>query len=242
MSDSIRNYVLVRKGCPRVYKDKREAVAEYLSTISNSPNAYRHEVKPSKMADPDVIDKFVEQLTNDEKLTFYAFDNNTAPTAIALYQVDGKLGVTDWYNKAAKENPKNQTAFSEIEQNMRMRCEADAVSKTLALGDFIYTDGGKEGRIEIITNEYIAINFNSKPDHCFPVSNTGAVLNKAGSSLDLYQKPIGGELRFEGVKMGTYWAKGAGCYGQGHKRVDIYAQANIWHVGDVRTFQFEPFQ
>lgn len=238
MSELTRNYVLVRKGCPRIYTDKREAVIEYLSTVSNSPNGYRHEVKPSRMADSDVIDRFVEQLTNETKLTFYAFNDDTAPTAIALYQVDGKLNVADWYNKAAKENPKNQIALDVIEKNIRVRCEADAVSKTLTLGDFICTEVGKEGRIEIITDDYIAINFNSKRDHCFPVSNSGAILNKAGSSLDLYKKPTGYELRRSGVKMGTYWMKGDASSGSGHKRLDIYAPANVWQVSDVAAYQF----
>ena len=233
MSDSAISFVLVKKGNPIHYNDKREAVTAYLTAVGDSPNAYRHEVHPSKITDADVIDMFVDKITNDEKLDFYAFDNNTAPTAIALYQTGREFNKGIWYNKAAKENLKNYHIIDNIEYNMRMRGGIGEGSKVLMLGDFIHTDDGRKGRINAVTDKHIAIKFDAKPNHEIFVSEDATFLSMVGASLDLYQKPTGDQLHFEGSKMGTYWTKGDASFGQGNKRIDIYAQANVWHISDL---------
>lgn len=235
------NYVLVISGKPLLYKNASDAVNGYVTAIKRCPNAYNYKIQPDRIHKAEVIDELVKTLDDVGKLTFYSFTNHTNPDAIALYKSERPFDEVDWYNKAAKENLKNYHLIDTIEYTMAMRCVIGEGSKALMLGDFIQLANGNKGRIEAITDDYVAINFKTKPDHCISICANGEKLSMASPTLERYEKPTEHELTHQGTQMGTYWTKGDASFGCGNNRLNIYAMANVWHLDDVRTYPFEPF-
>ena len=221
-------FVLVADGKPQPYETFNEAVKQYLHRIDKSPNAYEYKETADQL-------RLEAEINKNGKLIFYAFTNDSAPTAIALYKSSEPYNESEWFNKAAMENPKNKVYLSAMEEDRKTLNATNAKNKVLALGDFIKLTDGSVGRIDVINNDTMQVTFEDMEDTSYPMSSYGTAGARAGIMGDLFKKPTRGELLFGERKLGAYWVRGAGGSSQGNKRLDIYAQTNTWLVNTLDT-------
>lgn len=224
MNDPV--YILVAHGKPRAYDNFGEAVKMYLHNIDLSPNAYEYKGAAS-------TDRLKAEINSVGKLVFYAFTNITAPTALALYKTNEPYNEGDWFNIAAKENLDNLKRINKMEVERKAANAKKAENKVLSMGDFIELTNGKIGRIDVINSDTMQVVFDDIESKVYPMSGDGAVGLRSGTMGDLVVKPSSFSLMSGGCKMGAYWVHGAGGNRQGNKRLDVYAQTNIWLVNEL---------
>lgn len=226
MNDPI--FILVANGKPRAYDNFDEAVKMYLHNIDLSPNTYEYKGTAN-------ADRLKAEIDSVGKLIFYAFTNITAPTAIALYKAGEPYNEVDWFNMAAKENADNLKRINKMEVERKAANAKRDKNKVLSMGDFIELTDGKIGRIDVINGDTMQVVFDGIENTVYPMSGDGSVGLRSGIMGGLFAKPASFSLMSGGRKMGAYWVHGAGGNSQGNKRLDIYAQTNIWLINELEA-------
>ena len=215
-------FILVRDSKPTAYNDIEQAIKMYLHSIDQSPNAYEYE----GCAD---LSRLESEINETGKLSFYGFTNDSAPTAIALYKSTEPYNAADWYNMAAKENAKNLEVIRSIEDKLNTINTLNKRNKLMAVGDFIELADGRCGRIDVLNNHTMQVDFDGA-DKAYPVSSFGCVGKACGTLGWSYKRPVRFRLTSLDQKLGSYWMRGAASEGQGNKRLDIFLKTNVWSI------------
>ena len=228
MTKSTSTFVLVVEGKPTPYTNAATGIKMFLHHIDKSPNAY--EYKGS--ANSDLLEA---ELNESGKIVFYGFSDYSAPTAIALYKTEEVYIEDNWYNMAAKENPKNLAIIQSIESGLSAINAIHEKNKVLAIGDYIELADGRIGRIDVLNNNTMQVDFDESDGSVFPISSKGSVGMPSGVLGELFVRPVSFRLMAAERKMGTYWMQGAGSCSQGNKRLDLYAKTNVWRIDTLEA-------
>lgn len=230
----MKTYALVVSGNPLHYKDALNAINGYLFAIKKAPKEYAYKIEPNKTEKMAVIKTLAQLLETDGKLTFYSVANHTGITAIGLYEVEGDYNAADWYNKPACDIDDWRKFITEAIHKKQALNTINKDRKIMMLGDYIATDDAI-GRIDMITDEYIAIDFKKREKHHFLLSSfDGSVSLHDYSTTDRYKRSACTNFHHDNFTMADYHIGELKALGQKNKTLPIYAPLNIWNISKLK--------